>query len=103
MVSVPVPGLCAPSQEMGPIPSPDATVAHCPRDPAHVGHLTPTPPTPAGALQSWPDCLKGGVRPGSWRGPSHSVKASKEVRRGSRPPSGRGPPGGMATWWESPH
>lgn len=30
--------------------------------PARVGRLTPIPLAPAGALQSWPDCLKRGVR-----------------------------------------
>lgn len=56
--------------------------------PAHVGHLTPIPLAPAGALQSWLDCLKGGVRLGSSRNP---VTVSKPAH-----PQGGGGPVGMA-------
>ena len=83
-------GLCVPSQKMGLIPCTQGQNNDCPSSPTRKGPPHPHSPKAGRPFANLAGGLKGGVRPGSLRGPV-CVKASQQVGGvGRRPPSGRG-------------
>ena len=92
-VSVPVLGLCVPSQKMGLILCTQGQNNDCPSSPARKAPPHPHSPKAGRPFANLASGLKGRVRPVSRRGPV-CVKASQQVGGGEEAPQWAGPPGG---------